>query len=96
MLEGGEIGLNYSEMLKSAIERNQLSLKQVCFKLAKNDIWLDKAVLSKMQNGKLPPAKDEVNIVLAEILNIDPIEFRLAAVRETLPKQLFELIRDAG
>lgn len=83
-------------MLKHGIEMNRYSLKQVCFKLAKRDIWLDKAVLSKMQNGKLPPAKDDINIILAEILNINPDEFRLAAVKETLPMELFNLIKNAG
>jgi transcriptional regulator with XRE-family HTH domain len=88
--------MRYADMLRQAIERQNLSLAQVLFRLAKRDICMDKSVLSKLQNGKLPPAKDETNIVLADALGIDPTEFRIAAAREILPESLFELIRDAS
>jgi ribosome-binding protein aMBF1 (putative translation factor) len=88
--------MNYRALLKKGIEKKSLSLTQITFRLAKKDICLDKSVISKMQNGKLPPARDEVNIALAEILDIDINQFRLAAVKEILPKSLFELIKTAG
>jgi hypothetical protein len=88
--------LNYSTMLKQSIEKKEYSLAQVCFQLAKRDIWLDKAILSKMQNGKFPPAKDEINILLAEILGIDPVKFRIAAVKATMSPELFKLVKEAG
>ncbi|NBI29461.1 XRE family transcriptional regulator [Chengkuizengella sp. YPA3-1-1] len=83
-------------MLKKATERSGLSLSRIIFKLAKEDICMDKAILSKLQNGKCPPARDEVNIALAEVLNIDSEKFRLAAAKELIPKSLFELIKKAG
>ena len=86
--------MTYAEMLKKGIEEKGISLQQLCFQLAKREIWVDKAVLSKMQNGKLPPADDKVNITLAEILGIDSEQFRLAAVSEKLPKDLLNLIRE--
>jgi len=88
--------VRYAEMLKSAIEKRKYSLSQVIFRLAKSDICMDKAVLSKLQNGKLSPAKDDVNIALAGILEIDPTKFRLAAAREMIDPELYELIRTAG
>jgi ribosome-binding protein aMBF1 (putative translation factor) len=88
--------VNYQTMLKSGIEKKGLSLTQVSFRLAKHDICLDKSVLSKMQNGKLPPAKDEINIALAEILDLDPVQFRVAAAKEILPDSLIKLIKVAG
>jgi ribosome-binding protein aMBF1 (putative translation factor) len=88
--------MDYQTLLKRGIEKKGWSLTQISFRLAKKDICLDKSVLSKMQNGKLPPAKDEVNIALAEILEIDVVQFRLAAAKEVLPKALFELIKTAG
>jgi ribosome-binding protein aMBF1 (putative translation factor) len=88
--------MNYQDLLKKGIEDKGLSLTQISFRLAKKDICLDKSILSKLQNGKLPPAKDEVNIALAEILGIDINHFRLSAAREILPKSLFELIKTAG
>ena len=57
---------------------------------------MHRSVLSKMQNGKYPPAKDEVNIALAEILEIDATELRLAAARELISPELIKLIKKAG
>lgn len=88
--------MRYQTMLRKAIEKKGLSLTQISFRLAKKDICLDKSVISKIQNGKLPPARDEVNIALAEILDIDMNQFRLAAAKEILPKSLFDLIKSAG
>lgn len=88
--------MRYQTLLRKAIEKKRLSLTQISFQLAKRDICLDKSVISKIQNGKLPPARDEVNIALAEILDIDVNQFRLAAAKEILPKSLFELIKNAG
>jgi len=88
--------MDYATMLSKGIISNNLSLAQVCFRLAKRDIWIDKAILSKMQNGKLPPAKDNVNKVLADVLGIDETKFRLAAAKELIPVELYELIRQAG
>jgi ribosome-binding protein aMBF1 (putative translation factor) len=88
--------VDYQTLLKSGIEKNGLSLTQICFRLAKKDICLDKSIISKLQNGKLPPAKDEINIALAEILDIDIDQFRLAAAKEVLPTSLFELIKRVG
>jgi ribosome-binding protein aMBF1 (putative translation factor) len=88
--------MNYATILKTAISKKKISLTQVLFRLAKKDICMDKAILSKLQNGKLSPAKDEVNIVLAEILGIDPTSFRISAAKEIIPESLFELIKKVG
>jgi ribosome-binding protein aMBF1 (putative translation factor) len=88
--------MNYQTLLRKAIEKKGLSLTQISFRLAKKDICLDKSIISKMQNGKMPPARDEVNIALAEILDINIDQFRLAAAKEILPRSLFELIKTAG
>jgi ribosome-binding protein aMBF1 (putative translation factor) len=88
--------MQYAQLLRKGIEAKGYSLTQLSFRLAKKEIWLEKTILSKMQTGKYPPAKDAVNIVLAEILDIDPVEFRVAAVKEVLPESLIELIKTAG
>lgn len=88
--------MNYQALLRKGIEKTGLSLTQISFRLAKKDICLDKSVLSKLQNGKLPPARDEINIALAEILDINIDQFRLAAARELIPGSLYELIKSAG
>lgn len=86
----------YAKLLKRGIVKKGLSLNQICFQLAKRDILLDRSLLSKLQNGKIPPAKDHINVALAEIIGINKNELRLAAARETIEPELFELIRNAG
>lgn len=88
--------MSYSTILKEGISAVSISLTQVCLQLKRKNISLDKAILSKMQNGKFPPAKDQVNIALAEILGIDQTQLRLAAVKESIPKELIQLIKEAG
>jgi ribosome-binding protein aMBF1 (putative translation factor) len=88
--------MQYAQLLRKGIEAKGYSLTQLSFRLAKKEIWLEKTILSKMQTGKYPPAKDEVNIVIAEILDIDPVEFRVAAAKEILPESLINLIKSAG
>jgi len=88
--------MRYADLLKKGIAKRGLSLNQIVFQLAKRDICLDKAILSKMQNGKHPPAKDDINIVLADVLQINSTEFRLAAVKEIIPESLYELIKTAS
>jgi hypothetical protein len=84
--------LKYQDLLKKGIEDSGYSLAQISIHLKKNNLKLDRALLSKMQHGKYPPAKDEINVALAELLKIDPTEFRLAAAKETLSQELYDLI----
>lgn len=85
--------MKYSSILKSAIEETDLSLKQICRRVNRHGFKLHPTILSKMQNGKHPPAKDALNIVLAEVLEIESNELRLTAIKELLPKELIELIQ---
>ncbi|MCC3381951.1 XRE family transcriptional regulator [Paenibacillus farraposensis] len=85
--------MSYSTMLKSAIKNADLSLAQICRRVNRFGFKLDPAILSKMQNGKHPPAKDELNIILAQVLGIDAGELRVAAIKQVLPKELIELIQ---
>lgn len=88
--------MEYAELLKTAIREADLSLGQICRRLAKRGIKMDRAILSKMQNNKLPPAKDEVNIALAEILQTDPDLLRVAAVKHVVSPELIKLIKKVG
>lgn len=92
-IQGKEVSeLKYSDMLKKGIRNSGYSLSQISIQLKKNQLKLDRALLSKMQHGKYPPAKDEVNVALAELLDLESKEFRLAAAKETLSPELFDLI----
>jgi len=82
-------------MLRRAIAKKGFSLTQICFQVAKRGIWLDRSVLSKLQNGKIPPARDDANKILAEVLGMDSDKFRVAAAKEIMPVELIELIKQA-
>lgn len=87
--------MSYATLLAQGIEQRGLSLSQTCLKLAQKGIWMDRAVLSKLRSGKLPPAKDAVNIALADVIGINSTDLRIAAAREVIDPELFELIRTA-
>lgn len=88
--------MNYAQLLSNGIEKADLTLAQICRRLLKKGIKLEKTMLSKLKNGRIPPAKDEVNIAIAEVLEMDPNQLRIAAAKETIPKPLYKLIREVG
>jgi len=88
--------MNYADLLREGIKSADLSLAQICRRLKNKGINMDRSILSKMQNGKFPPAKDEVNIALAELLGIDDGELRVAAVKHIISPELVKLIKKVG
>jgi transcriptional regulator with XRE-family HTH domain len=82
--------MNYSEILKSAISNTQLSLSQICKQLNEFGPKIEKGYLSKLQNGKIPPAGDKLNEVLSVVLDIDPLELKTAAYREKIPADVLK------
>lgn len=49
--------------------------------------------LSRIQNGKVPPAGEKLNDALSEILGIDPLELKVAAYIEKIPKDVLEHLK---
>ncbi len=83
-------------MLKTAISNTDLSLSKICTKINQYGFNLNKGYLSKLQNGKKPPASDKVNLILSEVLKIDHLELRAAAYREKLPQDVLEKLKQAS
>lgn len=69
--------MKYQDIVKKAIHSKRYSLSEVSTRLREQGIRADKAYLSKLQNGKIPAANDEINDALAKVLNIDPIELKI-------------------
>jgi len=90
--------LEYTEMLKFYILKSGMSANKIVEKLKQKGVHIDRSYISKLKNGKVGyPASDEINIALAEILEIDdPVKFRLAALKEKIPPDLYELIQNVG
>ncbi|MEW4370989.1 hypothetical protein [Paenibacillus kandeliae] len=77
--------LSYGELLRQYIDNSELSLSQIESKLREKGLATNKAYISKLQNGKLPPAGDEINKALAEVLNGDEEELILSSYAERAP-----------
>ncbi|MEV2910548.1 helix-turn-helix transcriptional regulator [Paenibacillus larvae] len=89
--------MEYTEMLKLHISKSGMSANKIVEKLKQKGIHIDRSYVSKLKNGRVDyPASDEINIALAEILGIDPVKFRLAALKEKIPPDLYELIQNVG
>lgn len=86
----------YFEMLKDAFKRTGFSLSYASEKLKERGMTADKAYLSRLQNGKTPPASDRLNEALAEVLGIDPVELKVAAYREKIPPEILERINSTA
>ncbi|WMT41189.1 helix-turn-helix transcriptional regulator [Paenibacillus sp. D2_2] len=89
--------LSYSELLKKYIENSELSLSQIEVKLREKGLSTNKAYISKLQNGKLPPAGDEINKALAEVLGGDEEELILVSYAEKAPilKEIIDKLFDS-
>lgn len=85
--------MNYSQMLRKAINNSNMSLSEIAAELRKHDLRTTKFHLSKLQNGKLPPAGDKLNDAIAKVLGIDPIEFKAAAYREKISPDVLEKLQ---
>ncbi|WP_339173155.1 hypothetical protein NSQ55_10735 [Paenibacillus sp. FSL H7-0943] len=77
--------MTYSKLLKKYIEDSGLTLNQIESKLRDKGLATNKAYISKLQNGKLPPAGDEINKALAEVLGGDEEEIILSSYVEKAP-----------
>lgn len=88
--------MTYSSLLKGSIKESGLKLDKLSsliFELTGNKP--SKEYLSKLQNGKVPPAGEKLNKALAEILEIDQTELKVAAYKEKIPKDVLNhLIND--
>lgn len=86
----------YSTILKNAISKIDLSLTQICNRLESYGLKTNKAHLSKLQNGKLPPAGDRLNEALAIVLGIDPVVLKTAAYKEKIPADVLEKLKETN
>ena len=84
--------MNYSELLSSYIKQSKMSLSEISDKLKEKGFSTDKGYLSKLQNGKIPPAGEKLNLALADILNGNAKKLEFLAYVEKAPDNLTKLI----
>lgn len=82
--------MKYSMILKKGIQNSNLSLAQIAIRLKSYGVRVDKSYLSKLQNGKKPPATDAINEALSKVLDIEAVDLKLAAYRNKIPKDILQ------
>lgn len=88
--------MNYAELIKHHIGNSGMSYQNIADMMKKKGVKLDRSYISMLKNGTKNPASDKVNIALAEVLGIDPPTLRIAAVREKISPDLYQLIKKIG
>lgn len=74
-----------------------MSLSEICAKLQDRGFKTNKGYLSKLQNGKIPPAGDGLNDAISNVIGIDAVKLKTAAYRQRIPHDVLqELIKEVG
>lgn len=83
--------LTYSQLLARSIEKSGLSLEEISYEVEKLiGSGPTKEYLSRLKNGRISPASDKLNDALAKVLGMDLIEFKTAAYREKIPRDILK------
>ncbi|PAD36350.1 transcriptional regulator [Terribacillus saccharophilus] len=80
----------YADKLKRAIFESGLSLNEISVLLKKRGFKTQKSYLSKLQNGRIPPASPNLNKALASVLALDYDDLQVAAYKEKIPKDILD------
>ncbi|MCC3359458.1 hypothetical protein [Bacillus sp. REN16] len=82
----------YSLLLKEYISQSGLSLTEIEYEMRKRGLSKNKAYLSSLQNGKMPPPPLNVTHALCDITGGDPLRLSLTGVLMEISEQDFFLI----
>lgn len=84
--------MNYADLLRTYIKKSRLTLDEISLKLKQQGIAATKPYLSKLQNGKTPPASEKLNHALADITGGDTQKLQLAAFIEKAPEEIKDIV----
>lgn len=89
---GGDlVRKSYSDLLSESINNSGLKLQKIIDLIfEKDNIKFSKEYISRLKNGKIPPASDTLNEALASVLNIDPLQLKVAAYLEKIPSDVLD------
>ncbi|MEK4141118.1 hypothetical protein NST48_09200 [Paenibacillus sp. FSL M7-0547] len=82
--------MKYSSLLSSYISNSRLTLQEIEDRMKQKGFSTNKAYISKLQNGKLPPAGEDITRALAEITEGDIDALLLAGHIEKAPEEIRE------
>lgn len=88
--------MNYAEILKKYIKESKMTLDEISEEIEKRGLTATKQYLSKLQNGKTPPASEKMNKVLAEVTGGDEDKLNWYAYVEKAPEGFKDIMYAIG
>lgn len=86
--------MKYSDLIREYIKKSGLTLDEISEKILSFNQSASKQYLSKLQNGRTPPASEELNRVIAEITGGNADALLLAAFIEKAPPEVKQLLEE--
>lgn len=80
--------MTYAELLKKYIKESRYTLEEISGLLLQKGLSASREHLSRLQNGKVPPASDEINKAIADITGGDAEELIWCAYIEKAPEEV--------
>ena len=80
--------MQYSSILSNYISTSRMTLQEIEDKMKGKGFSTNKAYISKLQNGKLPPAGEDITRALAEVTGGDVNALLLAGYIEKAPEEI--------
>jgi SOS-response transcriptional repressor LexA len=88
--------MRYHDFLNLLIKNSGLSLTKIAELLRDKGYSVDKAYLSKLKNGKLPPAKEDFNKAIADIIDGDSSKLIIYSYLDNAPQEFQELLSEVN
>lgn len=85
--------MSYAELLKKYIKNSRYTLEEISKLLSEMGLSASREHLSRLQNGKVPPASDEINRALALITGGDADELLWHAFVDRAPEKIKSKLR---
>jgi len=86
--------MHYAELLKDYIKKSGYTLDEISEKLQDKGLTATKQYLSRLQNGKNPPASEELNKALAEVTGGSPDTLIMIGYLEKAPEPVKTLLSE--
>jgi hypothetical protein len=91
-------GSQYTRILRKAMIESRKSIDEIIdavnSKVNSKGHKLSKLHLTRLQNGNIQPAPDDINQAIAEVLNINPLDLITLAYIEKIPQEVLERLRN--
>lgn len=82
--------MSYSKLLKKIVGESKYNYAQIVEECNKRGVKFDKAYISKLANGKVPPPSEEISRTIANVCETDERNLVLEGYIEKAPKEIKE------